>query len=40
MDQFAIAGYSGGNCMMCVIDGGDIFQTDYFGDRRRCKRCA
>ena len=35
MDQFAIAGYSGGNCMMCVIDNGDIFQTDYFGNRQQ-----
>ena len=35
MDQFAIAGYSGGNCMMCVIDNGDIFQADYFGNRQQ-----
>lgn len=35
MDQFAIAGYSGGNCMMCVIDNVDIFQTDYFGNRQQ-----
>ena len=35
MDQFAIAGYSGSNCMMCVIDGGDIFLTDYFGNRQQ-----
>lgn len=35
MDQFAIAGYSGGNCMMCVIDSGDIFQVDYFGNRQQ-----
>lgn len=35
MDQFAIAGYSGRNCMMCVIDNGDIFQTDYFGNRQQ-----
>lgn len=35
MDQFAIAGYSGGSCMMCVIDNGDIFQTDYFGNRQQ-----
>ena len=35
MDQFAIAGYSGGNCMMCVIDNGDIFQVDYFGNRQQ-----
>lgn len=35
MDQFAIAGYSGGNCMMCVIDNSDIFQVDYFGNRQQ-----
>ena len=35
MDQFAITGYSGGNCMMCVIDNGDIFQADYFGNRQQ-----
>lgn len=35
MDQFAIAGYSGSNCMMCVIDGGDIFLADYFGNRQQ-----
>ena len=35
MDQFAIAGYSGNNCMMCVIDGGNIFLTDYFGNRQQ-----
>ena len=35
MDQFAIAGYSSGNCMMCVIDNGDIFQVDYFGNRQQ-----
>ena len=35
MDQFAIAGYSGSNCMMCAVDGADIFLTDYFGNRQQ-----
>lgn len=35
MDQFAIAGYSGSNCMMCAIDGADIFLADYFGNRQQ-----
>ena len=35
MDQFAIAGYSGGSCLMCAVDGGDIWQTDYFGNRQQ-----
>lgn len=35
MDQFAIAGYSGSNCLMCIIDNGDIYQADYFGNRQQ-----
>lgn len=35
MDQFAISGYTGSPCLMCVIDGGDIWQADYFGNRQQ-----
>lgn len=35
MDQFAIAGYSGSNCLMCIIDNDDIYQADYFGNRQQ-----
>ena len=35
MDQFAISGYTGSPCLMCVVDGGDIWQTDYFGNRQQ-----
>lgn len=34
MEQFAISGYSGGAYLMCVIDGSDIVQMDYFGNRQ------
>lgn len=42
MNEFAIAGYSGNPCMMCIIDGGDIWQADYFGNRQQLigKTCA
>lgn len=35
MDQFSITGYSGSNCLMCIIDNGDIYQADYFGNRQQ-----
>lgn len=34
MEQFAISGYAGGNYLMCVYDGSDIVQLDYFGNRQ------
>lgn len=42
MNEFAIAGYSGSPCLMCLIDGGDIWQTDYFGNKQQLigKTCA
>ena len=36
--QFAIAGYTGSSCLMCAIDGADIWQVDYFGNRQRQDR--
>ena len=33
--QFAIAGYTGSSCLMCAIDGADIWQVDYFGNRQQ-----
>ena len=33
--QFAIAGYTGTGCSMCAIDGTDIWQVDYFGNRQQ-----
>ena len=33
--QFAIAGYTGTGCLMCAIDGTDIWQVDYFGNRQQ-----
>lgn len=42
MNEFAISGYSGNPCLMCIIDGGDIWQADYFGNRQQLigKTCA
>lgn len=35
MDQsFAFQGYSSSNMMMCIVDGPDIYQTDYMGSRK------
>lgn len=34
MEQFAISSYSGGSYLMCIIDGSDIVQMDYFGNRQ------
>lgn len=35
MEQFAIAGYSGGGCVMVAVDGNEIYQVDYFGNRQQ-----
>ena len=35
MNEFAIAGYSGSPCLMCIIDGNDIWQADYFGNKQQ-----
>ena len=34
MDQFAFSGFSATNMMACVVDGTDIYQTDYAGNRQ------
>ena len=35
MEQFAIAGYSGSSCVMVAIDGSEIYQVDYWGNRQQ-----
>lgn len=35
MEQFAIAGYSGSGCVMVAVDGNEIYQVDYFGNRQQ-----
>ena len=35
MEQFAIAGYSGSGCVMVAIDGSEIYQVDYWGNRQQ-----
>ena len=34
MDQFAFSGFSASNMLTCIVDGTDIYQTDYMGNRR------
>lgn len=34
MDQFAFSGFSASNMMACTVDGADIYQTDYAGNRQ------
>lgn len=34
MDQFSFSGFSATNMMACVVDGTDIYQTDYAGNRK------
>lgn len=34
MDQFAIQGYSASNMLMCVVDGAEIYRSDYMGNRK------
>lgn len=33
-EQFAFSGFSASNIMTCVIDGQDIYQADYMGNRQ------
>lgn len=39
-EAFAIQGFSGQMQMMCVIDGTDIVQVDYFGGRKPIGKTA
>lgn len=34
MDQFSFSGFSASNMLTCVVDGADIYQADYMGNRR------
>lgn len=34
-EQFAFSGFSASNICTCVIDGTDIYQTDYMGNRQQ-----
>lgn len=34
VDQFSFSGFSATNMLACVVDGGDIYQTDYAGNRQ------
>lgn len=34
MEQFAFSGYSASGMLPCVVDGVDIYQTDYAGNRQ------
>lgn len=34
MDQFSFSGFSASNMLACVVDGDDIYQTDYMGNRQ------
>lgn len=33
-ESFAIQGFSASNQMLCMIEGSDIYQTDYMGNRK------
>lgn len=33
-EQFAFSGFSASNMLACVVDGTDIYQTDYMGNRQ------
>ena len=33
-EAFAIQGYSTTNQLLCVVDGADIYQADYLGNRK------
>ena len=33
-EQFAFSGFSASNVCTCIIDGADIYQTDYMGNRQ------
>ena len=34
MDQFSFSGFSASGLFPCVVDGTDIYQTDYAGNRQ------
>lgn len=34
MDQFAFSGFSASGMFPCIVDGADIYQTDYAGNRQ------
>lgn len=34
MDRFELSGFSMSNMLSCIVDGGDIYQVDYMGNRR------
>lgn len=34
MDQFSFSGFSTSNMLTCIVDGADIYQTDYTGNRK------
>lgn len=34
-ESFSIQGFSASNQMLCMIDGSDIYQTDYMGNKRQ-----
>lgn len=40
MEQFAFQGYSASNMVMCYVDGEDIYQTDYLGNRKLIGKTA
>lgn len=40
MDQFAFSGYSMSNMLTCIVDGADIYQTDYMGNRKLIGKTA
>lgn len=39
-EQFAFSGFSASNICTCVIDGADIYQTDYMGNRQLIGKTA
>lgn len=39
-EQFAFSGFSASNILTCVIDGADIYQADYMGNRQLIGKTA
>lgn len=39
-EQFAFSGFSASNICTCIIDGADIYQTDYMGNRQLIGKTA
>lgn len=39
-EQFAFSGFSTSNICTCIIDGADIYQTDYTGNRQLIGKTA